>query len=586
MSSVGNQLRISIKDSGVNTSVGTWDVSNPAALSWLGGYFDQFPKIGQMVSVPSTDYWAAGPAGLMTMNTVNPAALVARSAPYVPLPTSPTVVRQRGNTTVVLDYTLNALRLFDYTLPEGQQLRSSLALPFYSELIELGEIAGPIGLACVATKHNPAGDVIAIIDISNPSAPVIRSTIGGFTTRLLSVSGSRLYVFTEAADFRIYELAQPLAPQLRSSTHFGGSSGEYTCLASWSNNAAALGTRPYGLWLLDTTNATAPFVSAVWNPAPGAYRVNALAKSPNYLYTSASVGPDPITTTDTRLEVLVVSNIANPTQRFAVSSTTGFGYPGEFSALTYVPGPTSNFLVGTRGQAHVPGQSNDGTQANSLTIFQLASFFFVENVPTPIATLLMPLGHGNVAANADASRILVAGDAAGLYQIAMPVTWAPGFGVRPFDQRACAGGATSLAALAFGNPSNVTFQWYRDGVALTDGPTPWGTVISGSTNSILEFTNLHAEDSWRTQFTRRTYACVATNSCGSTTSPYATLDICYANCDCSTASPVLNVNDFQCFLNKYATGDLYANCDASTTAPVLNINDFICFQQKFAAGCP
>ena len=61
---------------------------------------------------------------------------------------------------------------------------------------------------------------------------------------------------------------------------------------------------------------------------------------------------------------------------------------------------------------------------------------------------------------------------------------------------------------------------------------------------------------------------------------------CYANCDGSTTAPVLNVNDFICFQQKYAAGDAYANCDGSTTAPVLNVNDFICFQQKFAAGCP
>jgi len=28
---------------------------------------------------------------------------------------------------------------------------------------------------------------------------------------------------------------------------------------------------------------------------------------------------------------------------------------------------------------------------------------------------------------------------------------------------------------------------------------------------------------------------------------------CYANCDSSSAPPVLNANDFQCFLNKFAT---------------------------------
>jgi hypothetical protein len=61
---------------------------------------------------------------------------------------------------------------------------------------------------------------------------------------------------------------------------------------------------------------------------------------------------------------------------------------------------------------------------------------------------------------------------------------------------------------------------------------------------------------------------------------------CYANCDNSTIAPILNVNDFVCFTNRYAAADAYANCDASTIAPVLNVNDFVCFTNKYAAGCP
>jgi hypothetical protein len=61
--------------------------------------------------------------------------------------------------------------------------------------------------------------------------------------------------------------------------------------------------------------------------------------------------------------------------------------------------------------------------------------------------------------------------------------------------------------------------------------------------------------------------------------------LCYANCDGSTAPPILNANDFNCFLNAYAAGSAYANCDNSSTPPVLNANDFQCFLNKFAAGC-
>lgn len=60
---------------------------------------------------------------------------------------------------------------------------------------------------------------------------------------------------------------------------------------------------------------------------------------------------------------------------------------------------------------------------------------------------------------------------------------------------------------------------------------------------------------------------------------------CYANCDASTAPPILNANDFQCYLSRYAAGDLWADCDHSTGHPALTANDFICFLNVFASGC-
>lgn len=60
---------------------------------------------------------------------------------------------------------------------------------------------------------------------------------------------------------------------------------------------------------------------------------------------------------------------------------------------------------------------------------------------------------------------------------------------------------------------------------------------------------------------------------------------CYPNCDGSTAVPFLNVSDFACFLNAFASGASSANCDGSSEAPVLNVFDFGCFLNLFAAGC-
>jgi hypothetical protein len=60
---------------------------------------------------------------------------------------------------------------------------------------------------------------------------------------------------------------------------------------------------------------------------------------------------------------------------------------------------------------------------------------------------------------------------------------------------------------------------------------------------------------------------------------------CYANCDGSTATPVLSANDFVCFLNRYVEGQAYSNCDASTGTPALTANDFVCFLSAYASGC-
>jgi len=82
------------------------------------------------------------------------------------------------------------------------------------------------------------------------------------------------------------------------------------------------------------------------------------------------------------------------------------------------------------------------------------------------------------------------------------------------------------------------------------------------------------------------YTCQVSNDCGEVLSSPAVLSICYANCDKSAASPVLTANDFQCFLNAFASGSLYANCDSSSAVPLLTANDFQCFLNAFSVGCP
>ena len=68
-------------------------------------------------------------------------------------------------------------------------------------------------------------------------------------------------------------------------------------------------------------------------------------------------------------------------------------------------------------------------------------------------------------------------------------------------------------------------------------------------------------------------------------SPAPVVAACYANCDGSTAVPFLNVQDFSCFLQKYAAQTPTPTATAAPQAPTLNVQDFTCFLQKYAAAC-
>jgi len=582
MAATGDFLRISIEDSGV----GTWNTANPAALSYLGGYFTSFPRVTQMVSGAwggHTDYWAGGRGGLMTMNTLNPAAVSVR-ANLTALPVGPSVVRQSGNITAVLDYTFNTLRLYDYTLPEAQQLRGSLVLPNYTVYMEPGFLAGGVNILAIATKVPGAGDAISLVNITNPVAPVLLpNTLGGFEVHRMCVTNSRLYAMTTNAEFVIVELSS-LSPVLRSTTPFGGSASDYTAITSWEapgavNKVVALGTQSFGLWLIDVTSATAPLVSGIYNPVPN-YHVRALAKGDNQLYVNSTVGGPPETPflTDIRLEAVTVTTITAPVRRGISGVGFGFGYTPGYDALTYVSSPSGKFLVGTYDYR------DDGVD-NFAVIHPLANFFFLENYFAPVAYLALPRVHGRFAPSATGSHIIGAADGAGLYQIAMPTSYAPGFAIQSFDQLACYGGTVSFGGASLANPTNVTTQWYRrdnNGMEtlITNGPTGWGSIITISEDQVfLTIENVHPMDR---QFA---YYCRATNSCGTTKSYNAYVRFCPADFDCSGGpggTGGVTVQDIFAFLSAWFAQSPSADFDGNGT---IAVPDIFAFLAAWFAGC-
>ncbi len=110
--------------------------------------------------------------------------------------------------------------------------------------------------------------------------------------------------------------------------------------------------------------------------------------------------------------------------------------------------------------------------------------------------------------------------------------------------------------------------------------------LSGGLDGFMTEARKQSRQNWRSQFTAVVVNDWVRAKFGVPLVGGGTPTTCYANCDGSTATPVLTANDFLCFMNQFAGGSSLANCDNSTGAPVLTANDFQCFLDRYSAGCP
>jgi hypothetical protein len=174
------------------------------------------------------------------------------------------------------------------------------------------------------------------------------------------------------------------------------------------------------------------------------------------------------------------------------------------------------------------------------------------------------------------------------------------------------------AVLAREGPLTIPALSFAGG-AMSPSINEWGHIIDFSTpytyngedllitirysgNDTLTYRFFDALNTTHTSYgilTQARFAYSMTAITGNTTSATILriryeLSQCYANCDESIVEPVLNVEDFICFVGRLAEGLMlppeqqvghYANCDGSTAPPVLNVEDFLCFMSEFAAGC-
>jgi hypothetical protein len=108
---------------------------------------------------------------------------------------------------------------------------------------------------------------------------------------------------------------------------------------------------------------------------------------------------------------------------------------------------------------------------------------------------------------------------------------------QPADTSATPNAIFSCAA----SPADATFRWFKDAVALVDGPTGHGSVITGALSPSLTIAGTTSSDSGL-------YTCSATNSCGTTLSNPARLSVCPGDFN---ADGLVDDSDFQLFVASY-----------------------------------
>ncbi len=557
MSANGNQLRVcrgSFTDS--------WDTTNPAALTLLATFTDS-PTTGEQITAGATaDYLAVGRYGLRTVTFSGSATPLARALAATPLPISAENVQQSAGVTVVADNTSSLLRTLDLSAPDGQQALGSVALANYASGLEVTRVNN--GATALALVRSEFSHIVQIFDFTAPAAPTLRASLILPSPRLMSVSNARLYILggSSSPTLWVSDLTIPAAPTLLSTTNYGGSSASFNSIASWDSGATkalALGSSTLGLWLIDATNGANPQIASVRFPAPNAGTL-AMTKGPTFLYVCWSGVNTAILT-----ESINVASLANPIVNYASRPQYGQAFPGILKPRVCCIA-AGKLLIGMTGlDKSMTVLDLNGPGGEGVFRRVLKDYFYQ---PT----------NGLAFGPSGATALLGAGDG-GILQYRLPQSWPPGFSSPSGENiRTCRGGQITITASASANPTAITYQWFRGtgftGSGLANGTLPSGTLVSGASTPTLNLSNIKLQEH------NVSFWCIATNTCGSTTSSNTLLNVCAPDINCSGTVTVQDIFDF---LTAWFAAAPLADFNGVGGVGVQDIFDFL---EAWFAGCP
>ena len=177
----------------------------------------------------------------------------------------------------------------------------------------------------------------------------------------------------------------------------------------------------------------------------------------------------------------------------------------------------------------------------------------------------------------------------------LTVTNSPPITSQPIDLYARAG-ETKYFQVGIGNPNllGFTFQWRKNGVALTDGPTGTGSSITGATSGGFYGSYMYVHDI--TPGDSGAYDCVISGGgcAGPSTSTAGNLVfVCPADLDngAGAGQPdgAVTIDDLLYFLAVYEQGNVRADLDdgtgTGTTDGAVTIDDLLFFLARYEGGC-
>jgi hypothetical protein len=157
-------------------------------------------------------------------------------------------------------------------------------------------------------------------------------------------------------------------------------------------------------------------------------------------------------------------------------------------------------------------------------------------------------------------------------------------------QTLCSVQATELRVRAT-SPWGVTYDWRKNGVSLSNGPLPHGTVISGQGTDTLLIAGNNPADAG-------SYTCAVTNNCGQriTSASAVSPGVACSPADIAGAGQrpcpdgALTADDIILFVNWFFAGDARADlAGAGQTIGAdgfFTADDLIVYVNRFFAGCP